>query len=382
MYEIGSEFHYEEPAKEEDLLQLFAQFHDVKVLRCGRDAIGLIADDIICRRTGMEGKNFTAVLPALSCDSMYLPFEVRGFEVKFYALHEDLTICMEDLEKKLYGVKYPVVLTMNLYGCADQRKYNEMLRRKYPQLVLVEDVTHLLLNPELYDTESADYCIGSIRKWMGVPDGAVVISSSGMIHAAMQTEETKFTRLRAQAQHLKADYLDLGDPELKTRFRGMLSEAENSLEDGRHPHEMTALSREFLSHVDLSRMRYRRSVNYHCLYSLLRNMTECGQYFRLLPEVPEEIAPFTLPVILNPDRLPKGQSRDAFERCLAARGVYAPVLWPIDDRARSACAVSAEIADQMLAFWIDQRYDRFDMEHVAEVFHEELLGAGTGGAES
>lgn len=289
---------------------------------------------------------------------------------------------MEDLEKKLYGVKYPVVLTMNLYGCADQRKYNEMLRRKYPQLVLVEDVTHLLLNPELYDTESADYCIGSIRKWMGVPDGAVVISSSGMIHAAMQTEETKFTRLRAQAQHLKADYLDLGDPELKTRFRGMLSEAENSLEDGRHPHEMTALSRELLSHVDLSRMRYRRSVNYHCLYSLLRNMTECGQYFRLLPEVPEEIAPFTLPVILNPDRLPEGQSRDAFERCLAARGVYAPVLWPIDDRARSACAVSAEIADQMLAFWIDQRYDRFDMEHVAEVFREELLGAGTGGAES
>ena len=101
MYEIGSEFHYEEPAKEEDLLQLFAQFHEVKALRCGRDAIGLIADDIICRRTGMEGKNFTAVLPALSCDSMYLPFEVRGFEVKFYALHEDLTICMEDLEKKL-----------------------------------------------------------------------------------------------------------------------------------------------------------------------------------------------------------------------------------------------------------------------------------------
>jgi hypothetical protein len=296
---------------------------------------------------------------------------------------------MEDLEKKLYGVKYPVVLTMNLYGCADQRKYNEMLRRKYPQLVLVEDVTHLLLNPELYDTEAADYCIGSIRKWMGVPDGAVVISSSGMIRAAMETEETKFTGLRAQAQRLKADYLDLGDPGLKTRFRGMLSEAENSLEDGRHPHEMTALSREVLSHVDITRMRYRRSVNYHCLYTLLEGMAECGQYFRLLPEVPEEITPFTLPVILNPDRLPEkesmrvqqaGQIRDAFERRLAARGVYAPVLWPIDDRARSACAVSAEVSDQMLAFWIDQRYDRFDMEHVAEVFREELLR--TGGAES
>ena len=382
MYEIGSEFHYEEPVKEENLLQLFDPFHDVRYMRCGRDAIGLIADDILRHESRLMSQDCTAFLPALSCDSMYLPFAVRGFQVKFYALQADLLIDMEQLEKQMHGVKHPVILTMNLYGCADQRKANAILRKKYPNAILIEDVTHILLDQIRYDTDAMDYCIGSIRKWMGVPDGAVVISNTGSVKAQACREETQFTHFREQALRLKADYLDLGDNGLKSRFRGMLAEAETSLEDGLHPHEMTASSKDILSHVDIARMRHRRTTNYHTLYALLQGMQECGDYFRLLPEVPEEVVPFTLPVVLNPDKLREagndtvrepGAVRDAFEIRLAGRGIYAPVLWPIAEEARMICPVSGNIADNMLAFWIDQRYDRFDMEHVAEIFREELL---------
>lgn len=383
MYEIGSEFHYEEPVQEENLLQLFNIFHDVRFMRCGRDAIGLIADDIVRHESRLMPENYTVFLPALSCDSMYLPFTARGFRVVFYALQDNLLIDMEGLEKQLYGVKYPVILTMNLYGCADQRKANGILRKKYPNAILIEDVTHILLDTIQYDTDTMDYCIGSIRKWMGVPDGAVVISNTGSIQAPVMKEETAFTHLREQALRLKEDYLDLGDPELKKRFRSMLAEAENSLEDGLHPHEMTMPARDILSHVDLTRMRHRRSINYHTLYERLQEMQECGDYFRLLPEVPEDVAPFTLPIVLNPDKLPEAENvtasddgavRDAFEIRLAGQGIYAPVLWPIAQEARKICAVSGNIADNMIAFWIDQRYNRFDMEHTAEIFRKELIG--------
>ncbi len=382
MYEIGSEFHYEEPVQEENLLQLFDSFHDVRFMRCGRDAIGLIADDILKHESRLKPEDCTAFLPALSCDSMYLPFTVRGFQVMFYALQENLLIDMDSLEKQMRGVKHPVILTMNLYGCADQRKANAILRKKYPNAILIEDVTHILLDPMLYDTDAMDYCIGSIRKWMGVPDGAVVISNNGSIQAHADKAETDFTHFREQALRLKTDYLDMGDPELKNRFRGMLAEAEDSLKDGCYPHEMTASSKERLSHTDLNRMRHRRTVNYHILYTLLQNMQECGDYFTLLPEVPEEVTPFTLPIVLNPDKLradeavtarEPGALRDVFEKHLAGYGIYAPVLWPIAGEARKICTVSEKIADNMIAFWIDQRYSRFDMEHAAEIFRKTLL---------
>ena len=382
MYEIGSEFHYEGPVQEEDLLQLFDSFHDVRFMRCGRDAIGLIADDILRHTSRLTPQDYTVFLPALSCDSMYLPFTARGYQLMFYALQDNLLIDMGRLEKQLYGVKHPVILTMNLYGCADQRKENGALRKKYQNAILIEDVTHILMDPIRYDIDTMDYCIGSIRKWLGVPDGAVVISNTGSIQAPVMKGETDFTHFREQALRLKADYLDLGEQELKSRFRGMLAEAENSLEDGLYPHEMTASSKDILSQVDLIRMRHRRSVNYHTLYTLLQGMQECGDYFRLLSEVPEDIVPFTLPVVLNTDKLKEvdnatakgpGAARDAFEIRLARRGIYAPVLWPIAQKAREICTVSGNIADNMISFWIDQRYDRFDMEHAAEVFREELL---------
>ena len=90
--------------------------------------------------------------------------------------------------------------------------------------------------------------------------------------------------------------------------------------------------------------------------------------------------PFMLPIVLDIDFMRrsaitdegKSITRDGFERKLAERGIYAPVLWPILDGARSTCENSAHFSDNMLAFWIDQRYDRFDMEQIAAVLNEEL----------
>ena len=60
----------------------------IEFLRCGRDAIGFVADDIIAgfQDDGIsrEDGGYKAFLPALACDSMVLPFEVRGYEIVYY----------------------------------------------------------------------------------------------------------------------------------------------------------------------------------------------------------------------------------------------------------------------------------------------------------
>ena len=42
-------------------------------------------------------------------------------------------------------------------------------------------------------------------------------------------------------------------------------------------------------------------------------------------------APFSLPILV--------ENRDVVQKQLAQKGVYAPVLWPIDEKARKTCEV-------------------------------------------
>lgn len=388
MFEIGSEFNYEEQPQVVSLLGLYDKFNNRKFMRCGRDSIGFIADDILeCIRNSSdkeaEFEDITAFLPALSCDSMYLPFEVRGVAVEFYAINDDLTVQMDSLDERLKYASNPVVLTMNYYGAADQKKANRQIKELRSDAIIIEDVTHLIFNTEKWDTEAADYEIGSIRKWLGVPDGAIVVKNSGVLTASVHAGDTDFTTLRDKALHQKSDYLVRGGQDLKAEFRGLLSDAEDSLDNGLTTYEMSERSRKYLESVDVQNIRKRRKDNYDNLYKLLSDMPECGHKFRLLTQTADDNTPFMLPIVLNMAEINKDKDysqdiadgageldRNGFERLLAMKGVYAPVLWPIDEEAEQLCPVSKDIADNMLTFWIDQRYDRFHMEYVVETMAE------------
>ncbi len=400
MFEIGSEFHYEEINDRENLLSVFertaekAQRH-TEFLRCGRDAIGFVADDIIAGAEGVsadagnEGR-YIVFMPALSCDSMVRPFEARNFEVCYYKLSENLFVNEEDLLNKMKEADESpdgqnlTVLLMNFYGTADIQKTAEKVREMFPKAVLIEDVTHIIMEPERYIRKGncVNYLVGSIRKWLGIPDGAVAFSDGEFLMGAL-TGESDFTELRRIALSEKAEYLKNGDPELKVHFRKLLSDAEDSLMDGLDPYIMSDESAEYLENIDALTICEKRYNNYHNLYSMLKANPLYDKAFRLLPECEKgegASTPFMLPIILDIDFMRrsaiteegKSITRDEFEKMLAQKGIYAPVLWPISKEAAKACSVSKNFSENMLAFWIDQRYDRFHMERINEVLSEEL----------
>ena len=75
-------------------------------------------------------------------------------------------------------------------------------------------------------------------------------------------------------------------------------------------------------------------------------------------------APFSLPILV--------ENRDEVQTKLAKKGVYAPVLWPIDAFARRVCENSAYVSDHMLSLPIDQRYDWDDIEDISRIVLETL----------
>ena len=395
MYEIGSEFHFEKNNVRENLIEVFEHAavksgRNIAFLRCGRDAIGFVADDIIAKLedAGKDGLSKKVFLPALSCDSMVRPFEVRGFDVSFYKLKEDLTVDTDYLLDRIGSIYEgaelvnPTILFMNFYGIADTLGALKAVKEKCPGAVTIEDVTHIILEPEEYlegeKVSYVDYHVGSIRKWLGVPDGAIAISKDEFVMGAL-TGDTDFSLLRMEALKEKTQYLDNGDQELKAHFRKLLSDAEDSLSDGLDPYHMSDESAEYLKSVDALYISEKRSMNYHNLYNMLKALPLYGKAFSLLKEEDyEKFTPFMLPIVLDIDFMRRSAiteegktiTRDGFEKLLAAKGVYAPVLWPISDEAAATCPVSKSFADKMLAFWIDQRYNRFDMERSCEVLDE------------
>ena len=395
MYEIGSEFNFLKTSKRQNLvasLSEIAQNNDryAEFLRCGRDAIGFIADDVIAK----NDDEIRVLMPALACDSMVRPFEVRGLGISYYALGENLSVDENDLIGKISEITgddneekvTPVILLMNFFGCTRISEVTKKIKDTCRKAIIIEDVTHILMDPDKYLVQDilADYHVGSIRKWLGVPDGAVAISSTEFVMGAL-TGETDFTALRTEALIEKTEYLDNGDQELKAHFRKLLSDAEDSLSDGLDPYHMSDVSADYLSDLDTGYIRTRRSANYRNLYKMLKEAPLCDKAYRLLPEIPEsdngyESTPFMLPIVLDVDFLRrsaitddgKAITRDDFEKRLAQRGVYAPVLWPISDEAGKVDENARHFSENMLAFWIDQRYNRFDMEQVAEILNDEL----------
>ena len=391
MYEIGSEFSFERINERENLLEVFSRISEknkksIEFLRCGRDAIGFVCDDIIAKND--KG---VAFIPALSCDSMVKPFEVRGFETIFYKLCEGLVTddayLIGEIEKALSDGRCKeeniTVLLMNFFGAADISKTAAELKAKFPKLTIIEDVTHIIMEIERYlgsENDSADYVVGSLRKWMGIPDGAIAAGKNEFLMGAL-TGDTDFVSLRMQALNEKSDYLKNGGEDLKAHFRSLLSDAEDSLNDGLDPYIMSDISADYLSCIDILSICEKRNNNYDNLCAFLKDLPLSGKAFHLLPSKKDEnYTAFMLPIILDIDFMRrsaitdegKNITRDEFEKRLAKNGIYAPVLWPISQEAADICKVSKDFSENMLTFWIDQRYDRFDMEQISKVLMHEL----------
>ncbi len=375
MYEIGNEFSYVIPSDEQDFRELFREFRNVTYVRTGREGLGYIADDISGQRGGKTDV-LTVFLPALCPPEMIAPFRARNVDVKFYPLKKELRIDVEHLEKALRGVSYPVVVTMRHFGCADHKEEILHLKNSCPEVVIIEDVTHILYSPSAYDP-SADYLVGSIRKWMPLPDGAVVIKRGAPFVKELKpdSEPTKFTSLRENALLLKTSYLRTGDLRTKEAFSGMLEQAEASLDDGLQVHRISTTAEQILRQARVVRISSRRSENYQNLYQMLQELLlELGEknkkavrIFRLLPEISDKIVPFMLPIVFSAEL-----DRDKLRKDLAAKGIYTQLLWPLEEGQARNGSISADISKHMLAFWIDQRYDRFDMEHVTQILRDVL----------
>ncbi len=328
----------------------FEHYGHCNWLRSGREALYLVA-----RNVKPEDEIPVVLMPAYCCHSMIDPFEKAGWRVEYYALNEDLTADLDSLSHLLVSLRPAAALTMNYYGSAFTLDAVAYVKCGFPECICIEDFSHCTFSLSSIHNPEVDYYVSSIRKMVGVCDGSVIISKQPVSEDIVEEGETEFTRARRDYQRLKSKYNYTHDTTQKNVFFPGLKQQEGVLDAFEGVHRISRMGKAMLEALNGEQIAYARQKNMAHLLEILDGKVET------VPGIDRSLAgaPFALPILVD--------DRDNVQRRLAGKGVYAPVLWPICDEARSTCSVSARMADKMLAIPIDQRYNWDDIEDIAKI---------------
>ena len=326
------------------------------------------------------------LMPAYMCDTVFIPFKKKGWELIFYHVGKDMKADGQELDELIKKYQPGILFIHAYYGVDTWKELRPALVQYQKEgLLLMEDVTQSYYMRVDSDQEKgigfgADYIVGSLRKWYAVPDGGFVVSDH-LLYPEVTVSESSFWKRRLDMQIKKWNYLDgmqnrKGFDSLEKQcwaeheLPRLLKEKETYLAENRqleneldHYEEITglsALSHNMLLNVNEKACEKRRSENYRLLHEGLKNRKSLVPVFT---ECVETAAPLYMPVYMK--------DRDALQSFLRERDIYVPVLWPVG-KENAECLNEEEqyIFSHLAAIPMDQRYGSEEMKRIIDVIEE------------
>lgn len=327
--EIGSEFWLEQEPS-----YLSTDRDGVYVLS-GRTAIDIIIQNILSYR-----QIKSAYLPAYCCDSMIFPFTRRGIEVTLYDVSFDgeLHYHIDD------NFNCDIFYVTNYFGYDNNLNSSVIEYFKKNGSIIIYDKTHSFLMQN--DDIKCDYSFASIRKWMGVVDGAVVNGIKGP-----SLKKYPYLSCKEQAMRQKKAYINNDASVSKDNFLKLYNEFGHHLQDDYCDYEMDDLSYAIYKETDLNSLRKIRIENAKFLHNNLTNVDFlCG--------FTDDACPLFVPIIFDTK-----EKRDLVRKALIESQIYCPIHWPKNDLITCSMKVN-KIFDTELSLICDQRYSLDDMNRL------------------
>ncbi|NLJ80290.1 MAG: hypothetical protein GX335_04625 [Firmicutes bacterium] len=355
--EIGSDFWLNREnipyGKEVPLNFLGLKYLDAVLLSTGRSAISYVLDHIVSSKK-------TALLPPFTCYSVIEPFLNAGYEIHFYEIDERLECNAHHLTKLVKEQDPSVVLFHSYFGFNTLKSVRETVKLiRDMGVVVIEDITQTLYSK--YNRLSADFYIGSFRKWGPHPDGGFAVSTSVTFKYKPEHVDLKLEEAKLKALHAKYLYMCEGKGE-KTYFLQLFREAEEILKSQRGYYAMSEVSRKVQDNLHINTLRKTRKQNYQQLLEIAEDVNDLVE--PVFGSLPPEITPLYFPVYV------KG-NRKVLQRLLAEQDIYCPIIW---SKPKYCCGRVSEtvnqIYDSILAIPCDQRYGANEMNRIGEVLFQ------------
>jgi dTDP-4-amino-4,6-dideoxygalactose transaminase len=284
-------------------------------------------------------------LPSYLCGVVLDAFAASGSRANFYAVGADLNISEDAwLEEVETG---DMVVFIDYFGFNAWDRFGQQAEERGAWVV--EDACQAMLN--FHFSEYADYVIASPRKFIGVPDGGILMAQDG---ASLPPEKLLPPPQEWWLDALKASQLRAefdrhgGDRQWFELFR------KTDHHGPTEPRSMSELSSLLLDHaMDYQGIAEFRRRNFRWLAAALPD-------FALFHELSVDAVPLGFPVRLC--------ERDRVRQSLFDREIYPPVHWPIQDIVPAEFQSSHRLAQEIMTLPCDQRYSLEDMKRLGQVF--------------
>ena len=359
--EIGSNFWIKpEELKLNQGLTTPAQFgcngSDYVWMSTGRSATAFVLDTIESRNPNVRK---VAVIPPFTCHTVIEPFLAKGYEVYTFHTGKDLLAKASDVMKEVREHNAEVVLFHRFFGVNTIPDIESILPElKDLGVVTIEDCTQNLYST--YMKSSADYYVGSIRKWCGVPDGGFAVCKEGMFEGKPVEKDVKLEASKEEASILKYEFLFEGKGD-KQVFLSKYREAEDILDTQVKFYAISDLSAAIQTHLDVEELKEKRRKNFEIIAEGLVGIKGVSVIFKKLAD--NEV-PLYCPILC--------ETRSDVQPLLVKNSIFAPVVWPKADCCPKVDTDADYLYYHILCIPIDQRYDADDMVRVVDVLKNNL----------
>lgn len=313
---IGGYFEWEFP------FQRKLSIHSNAVLlNSGRHAL-----EYILRGLGDISKLY---IPYFTCDVIIQPLKRLNISYIYYRINEDLEI---ESDIQLSDGEY--ILYTNYYGIKDA--YVKHIAEKYGNKIIIDNAQ------ALFCSEYAVHQFYSPRKFMGMPDGGMVVSNVDGFEDSLPIDKSydRCSHLLKRHELIPSE--------------GYLDFKENSHKIVDSPlSRMSNISRMILHSVDMEFIKQRRLANFNQLHYALKH------HNKLSPLLGHNNLVYSVPLVY-----PFWTENDELKQHLIQNNVFVATYWPNVFEWTKETDLEYQIAKHVVCIPIDQRYGEKDINRI------------------
>ncbi|MDB6059016.1 MAG: DegT/DnrJ/EryC1/StrS aminotransferase family protein [Verrucomicrobiales bacterium] len=285
-------------------------------------------------------------LPSYLCPVM---LDCFGKRVRFYAVGADFRVSDHMWLENVGAGDLVVFIDYFGFRFWDQCGHKAKARGAW----VVEDASQALLNEKF--SESADYVVSSPRKFVGVPDGGILLARGNQKLTDIKLRQPSSSwRHSAFTACVRRAEFDLNDAGQDRSWYQLYQESEAAAPV--QPCVMSEVSQLILRcAIDWQQVAHLRRKNYRYLATALSR-------FALFPKLQPGMTPLGFPAFFK--------NRDAVRTALFARNIFPPIHWALKGFVPPDFVDSHDLSARILTLPCDQRYDRVDLKRIVDVIQE------------
>ena len=297
----------------------------------------------------------TVWMPSYLCKSMIDCLETFNVQIRFY--HVDSCLNLSDstwLNEVQYG---DIVCVIDYFGFHCPINIKQEVRSTGAKVL--EDACQALLSKNI--GEQADYLLFSPLKFLGVPDGGILLSLNNDSFADVHLNEApaQWWLKAFGASLLRREFDQEENGDSHRQWFELFREANANAPIG--DFSMSSISKALLFNAfDYRKISRIRRTNYQVLYNQLNSIA-------LMPELGVDVVPLGFVI-----RLRNREERERLRQKLFCKNIYPPVHWKILGVVPEQFTESHQLSETIMTLPCDQRYSEDDMKFIANLICEEL----------